>query len=350
MKQRQYSIEWLRVWAMFFITYGHLVGYASHFTTLSDASKSINQYLLSMGMGAVDCFILITGYFSIKQETCFVKILNIYFEVVFLGILSLFIAFVFLDVKPQVVLIGKVLLPLAPTKFNYWFITKYLGLVLLAPYINHLYDNLSRRSKLILVIEICFLNLSLLTSGLFPWGSQYGGGWTLMWFICLYIIGRTLKEYEEELRKIPRILFLAIWTVLYTLYVLNAKYGILSWADLGYNSIFTLMTSLCLFELAISFKDMPRLIIGVLSPSIMAVYIIHSNYFVRQLIEQKLYNWLNNHLGEVNVTSMILLTVVFFVLALLLDCIRRCIFELFGIDKAIRQFGKKISLLLCPAQ
>ena len=343
--QRQYGIEWLRVWAMFFITFGHLVGNAKAGGVFSSSTQVILPFLLPLGVGAVDCFILITGYFSLRKDTCLAKFLTIYSEMVFYGLLCFALACFLPWAAPMSIHLIKSLIPLAPTQFNYWFVTKYLGLLLLSPFLNSLFDGLSRREKIAFAGVLCFLNLSLFSNGAFPWGSQYGGGWSLMWFICLYILGRTLREFRQELQRFPKALLFLIWTTLYVLYTLHGKFAILSWADLGYNFILTLTSALCLFLLASTWKNAPPLFLRYLSPALFSVYLLHANFFIRNTLEQQVFPWIAQH-WEISILPLILLTFFFFATATLVDAGRRMLFHATGIDLCFTKAGDSVTSLI----
>ena len=79
--QRSSNIELLRIYAMFFIVFGHMWASRSH-----ASSDSVGGMLMlnSVGIGVVDIFILITGYFLIdKTGFTLVRFFKILFEVMF---------------------------------------------------------------------------------------------------------------------------------------------------------------------------------------------------------------------------------------------------------------------------
>ena len=341
---RQYGIEWLRVWAMFFITFGHLYGHPTGGGAMSEGARLPMAFILPLGMGAVDCFILTTGYFGIRQERAISKVLSIYAELVFYGVA---IACIFLFVpahRAMPVHFLKSLFPLLPTTFNYWFVTKYLGLLLLSPFINRLLNSLGKRGLLALSAVVLFLNLSMFANGLFPWGSQYGGGWTLMWFICLYICGHAIRRFKAELMKVPKMLYGGVWILLYAAYVSNGVWHCLKWADLGYNSMFTFTTAVCLFLLAASLKNCPEYVIGWLSPGIFSVYILHSNYFIRQVLADDVLSLMQRY-GYSSPLGLIVLTIAIFVISVFIDHGRIWLFRILHIDTLCQAIGARINSL-----
>ena len=93
----------------------------------------------------VNCFVLISGYFLINSKFKLKKVLNLYLVTIFYSIL-LFI--------PHCILYGfslsnfiKSCLPLLMG--TYWFITTYVVLYLLSPFLNILIKNLSKKQYLI---------------------------------------------------------------------------------------------------------------------------------------------------------------------------------------------------------
>lgn len=63
-KPRSSNIELLRIYAMFFIVWCHL--WAGE-VAVSGGSFMSHLFANSLGIGAVDIFILITGYFLIRR-------------------------------------------------------------------------------------------------------------------------------------------------------------------------------------------------------------------------------------------------------------------------------------------
>lgn len=116
--RRHSGIEWLRLCSMFFITFGQLIGFTKG-GMFADGSVW-SPWLMPLGGGALDCFILITGYFGVRKDRALSKALSIYVETVFYGI-AIALMFLVLRMEKHSVLpihFLKSAIPLLPTSFN----------------------------------------------------------------------------------------------------------------------------------------------------------------------------------------------------------------------------------------
>lgn len=139
---RQSNIEAIRIMAMAFIVFGHISATLCNYSLCGDLEKAFLD-LCHVGACAVDLFILISGYFLINRtKVNLSRVIKILVETVFYCFTITFLFFLF----------GKATLydclsslnPMAPTRFNYWFVTKYVGLMLLQPFLSRLAVSLTK--------------------------------------------------------------------------------------------------------------------------------------------------------------------------------------------------------------
>ncbi len=123
--------------------------------TAGDMNYFSSNILLALSIGAVNCFVIISGYFTIKLSLRKVVlfVLPIIFYEIVLGI-------AFHGLKPQ----GFSLL-------NYWFVKQYLALMLLSPVLNLGLNKLDK-NKLRLLLIISFNPLAELNQCVLD--SAYG--------------------------------------------------------------------------------------------------------------------------------------------------------------------------------
>lgn len=142
------------------------------------------------GKIGVNCFVLITGYFMTRSSVRTASVLRVIFETWFYSyaLLALFAV-----TDPELATSGrleKAVLPLASGE--YWFMTNFVALMVLSPFLNLLFAHLAPRS-LSRLAAIGFVMSSVIPTIVTfnPLGSD------LLWFFYLYLMGgwvRTLAD------------------------------------------------------------------------------------------------------------------------------------------------------------
>jgi surface polysaccharide O-acyltransferase-like enzyme len=208
---RQSNIELLRMAAAFGVIVQHYNNPRLGGAVRGVAPLSPNGILLGvMHVGmicAVDLFILISGYFmrdSKKRDLLKpVKLLTMMFVFE-----TLFFTFQ-VAVNGAPCNIDSLLNYFTP---NYWFIFVYAALYVISPYINMVWERLSKKNKKIL------LALSLGLFSVYPIGMEMAGillgndltgtssiglegsqsGYTIVNFVLMYLIGCALRDLDDE--------------------------------------------------------------------------------------------------------------------------------------------------------
>lgn len=196
MNQRLSNIELLRCLSMFMV----LLLHSSFMVYGMPDSLEINKApgfwggkILQQGLGivAVDVFILISGWFSIKPKI--ISICNFLFQIFFLKCLSLIIFFA----------LGKVhfskdtfteLLMLKPDQG--WFIKAYLLLYILSPVLNKFSEN--TRPKIFSNVLIAYWVFLFIFGWITESTAYINNGYSIVSFIGLYLLGRYAKIYQPK--------------------------------------------------------------------------------------------------------------------------------------------------------
>ncbi len=135
---------------------------------------------------AVIIFVLISGYFGINLRIK--SLLNLILQVVFYSLsLTLLGVYVFNLGCPVDVI--KSLLPISGN--YYWFVTVYVELLLLSPFINKLLVNLSNRQYISLLVILGFL---IFWFGLLRKTNISIDGKNIVYFIFIYIVGGGIRR------------------------------------------------------------------------------------------------------------------------------------------------------------
>lgn len=199
--------------------------------------------LRSFFMICVPLFVLLSGYLEKEKKLCkayffkITKVLTIYV----LATIAVFIYKKFfmnnnLSLKDLI----EGLLDFSMIDYA-WYIEMYIGLFLLIPFLNIMYNSLSQKKGKQCLILIFFLLTSLPTminvynfnetgwwsnpaqsisyQKLFPY--WWGG----MWPVTYYFIGCYIKDYPIIIKKSINILYIIIITLLYGLYCYWRSYG-----------------------------------------------------------------------------------------------------------------------------
>lgn len=176
-KKRDSNIEFLRIILMIFIIMHHIISsvIAPEFSIKGFACIDVVLHT------AVIIFVLISGYFGINLR---IKTLLILFlQVVFYSLtLTLLAVYIFNLGHPVDVI--KSLLPLSGN--FYWFMTVYIELFVLSPFINKLLVNLSNRQYISLLVILGFL---IFWFGLLRKTNISIDGKNIVNLIYIYIIG-----------------------------------------------------------------------------------------------------------------------------------------------------------------
>lgn len=193
MSQRNSNIELLRILCMLMIMILHfnnqcanpgLLGLPDVLTTQLTCGFLIECFCII----AVNCFVLISGYFGINLKVR--SVLKLYLQCFFVGLLS-YLLYVWLtpttlSIKP---LIGRLL---AFTHNHWWFVISYLCLMFVSPLLNVAVDAFSKKKLLLCTI---LYGVIVIYIGWYKHLESTNAGYSFVSFIFLYLIGRYIGKY-----------------------------------------------------------------------------------------------------------------------------------------------------------
>lgn len=237
--------------------------------------------------------------------------------------------------------------------FKYWFINCYISLMLLAPYVIIATKNMSNKTFDMLVLNLTIINV------LFGRFIGTGDGFSLIWFLNLFLIGHRLKRIsiQYSLKKIFMLLVASIaMQVTISFLALNRVENV-DLYNVGivgvYSNFFCLITSVCLFLL---FKQSVLPInsqkVSAIALSAFAVYLISENF----IIKPEIWKLWNNLLAVTNSSSYLIVFIsvqivfcsLLFFICFIIDRIRLCVFEIFHVNSLIKRLDEQtIRLLDC---
>ena len=232
---------------------------------------------------AVNCYILISGYYGIKASwKGFVKLYSI---CAFYGITLILISIW----KGNDFSIKDLILAILPFwKSQWWFVNVYFHLFLLSPFLNFVISKCNKSQLLKCTLLLGFLSV------LYYFFSS--GGYDIANFTVLYFIGRYIQLYTENVTtKEKKLLLLSIYSVL------SLITGILVLSTfsnyfLSYNSPLITFASIAFFMLFRTFSFQSKLV-NWLATSAFAVYLIHCNKIILPYFNY-FFNFIKDSFGD----------------------------------------------------
>lgn len=252
-------------------------------------SGTINYYAMyfleSLSIIAVNCFVLVTGYFMIgKQHVKLRKAINLLTITSFYGLL-----FYIVNAVVQVYLgsytgiglkgLASAIVPLHGSK---WFVGSYVVLYLLSPFVNMVLNQLSK-GKFEQLLFIVIISFSIVPTVL-PIVSFNDKGYGVLSFIMFYSVGAYIRLHFTG--KVSKWLYLSVYILSATCtFVLGLKLGMGSFVW-NYNTVFNLVGAVSLFQFFsnLSFKSKA---VNYLATFTFPIYIIHTDFSLRDMIFRK---------------------------------------------------------------
>lgn len=317
---RNSNFELLRIISIIMIIGLHLFGHGGILETFG--SKVYPLWSIeAMISVSVNCYVLISGYFLVTSKFKLRKLFMLYIQVLFysLGIYVVLLALGIVKFDTQWFI--QECLPILSRR--YWFVTCYVAMYLLSPFLNKLILQLSKRQMQILIIILFFLFCEW--NVLIPFLSTLNtdGGYGVGWFICLYFFAAYIRlHYNKKINKYYYLL--SYFAVCFITSALKTGLGITGL--FRYSSITILFASLSLFlffrELNIK-NTIANKVILFLAPLTLGVYLIHDNKLIRSILYTKILH-LDKYMESVNIYLLILCCLlIIFTVTIIIEAIRK---------------------------
>lgn len=342
--ERHCGIELLRILAMIMV-------FNLHFLIKGQYSKSENTVInfeswmmVCLSVVAVNCYVLISGYFMTGKSFKLSRLASTYSQVWFYSIFSFILMFA---VRLIDFSFGSLLTAVTPFIHNtYWFVTSYLLLMIFSPLLNSAINAMSRQKfKMILFVLVgiyCIFNNIVKLINPVDMTAGYG----VLWFIVLYLSAAYIRKYYKPSNK-PAKYFVAYFVTVVLNLTFHTVFGRLGqvW-DNGmvrdYNNILVYFGAIFLFLafLNLNVKNLTvRKVILFISPLTFAVYLIHESPFVSPYLWNMINvnNWcVENPLFIFFALGTIL---VLFLFCCAIEYVRKIIFKYLRIDYLIKKFS-----------
>ena len=330
MKERDSNIELLRLVCMFLIVFQHCIHMCAFpevwDTSVMSAEVGVSAVLLGLAYIGVNCFVLISGYYSIKLKLR--SILNIYLICAIYALIGYQLHLYIDGAHVGIGLLYHSIFCISHSKL--WFVKCYVGLMLLSPLLNVAIQNMQQRTYLWLLVLLTILNVYF---G-FVWNDVLfnSDGYTIANFVYIYLIGGYISRYVdmEWMRKhrIGNASVYVLTSILWAGSIVLQRYVQTPWEEWGYNNPFTLIGAISFFILFLSIPKFYNKWVNWFATGTFAVYVVHcGDYFdswFRQYVGQ-LAEWL--HLGYGVCATIIGMLMVALILELVICCVDkiRCV-------------------------
>lgn len=328
-KVRQSNFELLRIISMAMIVAMHYLGKGG---ALSEAKPFQINFIIShiiqaLSIVATNCYIMISGYFLIKSKFSFKKIIRLWLQVIFYS-LGIYIVLLIIGVEDfSVKTLLQVSLPI--TLKEYWFISGYMALMFLYPFINIGIKALSKRQLELLIITVLSL---IVWSNVVPSGFLFiNHGYSLTHFIFIYILSAYVRLYWDY--KINKYVFLVgylvcalgITGIIIPLYMIGR---IDLWQSIvgDYSFVGVVIESFCLF-MFIKDINIKSKFINKIAPLTLSVYLIHMQFSIRDFLFKDMLHtdkYVNSNLFILHFLVSVLSI---FIVCICIDAMRKWLFD-----------------------
>ncbi len=302
---RNSNHELMRIISMFFIVLGHVILKGKVLATTNPNIKTLYLLIVLTLIVHVNSYLLLTGFYQSKSTFKQKKVWSIlnaswFYRTI---IVIIFLALNLINV-PKV----QILKDISYLSRDYWYITCYILLYCLSPFLNILINALNHKDfkRLLIVSTLIFSFLPTITNG----EVFKNDGYTLYNCIYLYFIGAYLREYpldksyffKRYSKTIYHGILIGVFLLCLLLNFLFYNYSsqisnyntffeyiakIINDASLSYSNPIIVIQSVAffLFFTSLNFKSK---IINWYSKLMLGVYMIHEQHYLRE----ELYKWL----------------------------------------------------------
>lgn len=287
-KTRELGVEILRILAMFFIVCQHFLNHGGFYDN-AQGNKIFLNLVNVLFAPAVNVFVLISGYFSVRstkfraRKTCLLWLQVLFYSLACIPLAKL------LGAEIDAKYVRQSFLPVIHNK--YWFFTTYFVMCFITPLLAKLIESLSKREHFAVVFGVFLVGY---LSTRFDIGTVFSlnGGYGVFWFIMLFFIGAFLKKYPLKINKSILAVVYAIMIGLQLLfkYKMNDTSKLLVklvYNSTGYLQPLTLLASVCLLLLFLGIETHGGWfgkLLTYLSSCTFGVYLFHEEPAIRSVL------------------------------------------------------------------
>lgn len=324
---RASNIELLRIIAMLFVVLLHCnfaaIGYPSAASvSTAPLQEIIKMFFENICIVSVNCFILISGYFSLRLSLQ--RLVRFWLQCFFYGVL-IYIVVLLLKIESfslAATLTNTILWWLRDN----WFICCYFALMLLAPIVNLLFERAEVKQ-----LRLCLL-LLLVVDCVLGWfvgmkGNGTAGGYSVFHLLVVYYLGRFIYIVNQDEKPVKRSRFYLLSFI--GLVVLNT---ILAYVQIrcslplnmfSYNAPVVLLACVYFFMFFLYLDVKNSKLINFVAKSSFSVFLIHIHPLVFPLFKSYMCSLLENFGGGYYVLLSIVVALSLYGLSIVVDLMIR---------------------------
>lgn len=359
-KVRDSNYELLRIISMLFIVTWHILIHGKILQQTNDILNFVFNFVMTLLVVHVNCFMLITGYYQYKSSFKWKKVVSFTLQIAFYNlIINLVFKMFGLVEYTNIEFLKQIFF------FNfssYWFFSCYIIIYVFSPFLNKIIDLFDKKriKKILLCCFMCFSILPFITGNLF----FSTDGFSVYQFVFMYFVGAYIRKFNfnKEFTKKnnitqKRFLYIIIYflcavfnfSLFCTQLIMNGLSSnisqyireILNLYNRLYNNPLVIIQAISLFLLFGTF-DFKNKVINKISSLTFGVYLIHESYYMRM----NLYKWIGIDNGKMIYGKSILLKVfvwaiIIFILCAIIEWIRQLLFKLISKLKFVKEIDNK---------
>lgn len=325
-KTRDSNMELLRIVAMLLIMIVH-----ANFRALpmpdaeavaANPSSAFLQFMVeAFTIVGVDVFVLLSGWYGIRPRL--VRFTELLFQVVFFGILCLGVEYMVSGPQPPKAILSVFMLEAN----DYWFVKVYIGLYLFAPVLNSFVEHATQRQYEILLLSVFGFMFGL--GWAFEATTWIRSGYSLPWFMCLYLLARYMQVYRPWFTRFSRwadlCLYLGVVAFL-TIAVFIMRHYNLGGVLYFYNCPVVVLGAVYLL-LFFSKLTLHSRVVNWLAISALSIYLTHSSSFIGKYYDEMIRQWFYGESRFAFIADAALLIVAVFIGSILIDKVRLLLWQ-----------------------
>lgn len=298
LKVRQANLEVLRIICMLYIVILHLLNYGGVLDSLQFNTPQFYLYwfIEALAIVAVNCYILISGYFLIESRFRLKKLIILWGQIFFYSVGIYIVLVCGGQIAFSLKDLGGAIFPVLTVQ--YWFVSMYIGMYILSPFLNMAIKSLNQKRHFMCIVVLSLLFSVWATLCPFSTTLNFGDGMGIVWFVVVYFVAAYLRLYykpDNKPGKYVAIYFGLVGLVACSKYLFVMLYQITHLEVLArgsstfynYNSILVYLAAIALFmaflNVHIKKGKMASIILKV-APLTFSIYLIHDNNYVRSIL------------------------------------------------------------------
>ncbi len=284
-KERNYGLDFLRVFSMLLVVIIHVLGQGGVLDSAVPGSANywVAWFIESASICCVDCFALISGYFLSAKRTKISTIASLWAQTLFYSVtLTLLFYFFFPETSMDRFDVAFSFFPIMTKR--YWYASAYIGMSIISPVLNVIIENAKK-----ITMELIFIATLLIYCGFSLVFDPFhlGEGCSVIWISLVYLLGGYFRKYDivSKINKCKGwFLFVSMAAlallnkfIIETFTTLPQKFEEVQNCLIDINSPTVLLASVGLF-VATAKTNVPkpfRKIIAAFVPATLGVYLIH---------------------------------------------------------------------------